>query len=213
MNLLVKIATTIEVIAFLVSLVTWYKYKHSVLKYFPVYLGLIAVLEMYCMFYYKTGNVWLYNILNVFEFNFLAFIFWNYFQPCNRKALCLFLIIYNSVTIGNYLFKVQDFTVEPISHSYVLSSFFLIILILLLFNQILRSNVRFAEIHRNLVFWICLAFLIYLATSLPMLAITSWEDTLGKFRFGLVYLLGIGVLLKNILFIFGFLWSKKTFIY
>lgn len=213
MDLLFNIGVTSEVIAFLVSLITFSKYRHSNLKYFPFYLGVIAFLEVFCSFYYKINNVWLFNLLIVFEFNFLGYIFWNYFNRFNRKLLLVFLIIFNSVTVINYLFHVQNFLVEPISHTYVISSLMLVVLILLLFNQILRSNVRFEEIHRNILFWICLGFLIYLATSLPTQAIKSWEDTLGEFRFGLSYLVASGVLLKNILFIFGFLWGKKIFTY
>lgn len=213
MKLFINISTAVEVIAFLVSLITLSKYRHSNLKYFPVYLGVIALLETYCMFFYRVNNVWLYNLLGIFEFNFLSYIFWNYFNRFNRRSLLVFLVVFNSVTIINYVFHVQDFFIEPISYSYVLSNFMLVIMIILLFNQILRSNVRFEEIHRNILFWICLALLIYFATSLPMQAITSWEDTLGEFRFSLTYVMASAVLLKNILFIFGFLWGKKIFTY
>lgn len=211
MKLFIDIAVSVEVITFFVVLLTLSKYRHSNLKYFSVYLGIIAFLEVYCALFYRVNNVWLYNILMVFEFNFLAYIFWKYFNRFNRRLLLVFLVVFNSVTIGNYIFEVQNFLVEPISQTYVLSSFMLIIMIILLFNQILRSNVRFEEIHRNILFWICLGFLIYLATTLPMQAITSWEDMVGEFKFNLTYISIIAVLLKNILFIFGFLWGKKTF--
>lgn len=213
MKTLINIGVSVEVIAFLVSLITLAKYRHSNLKFFSVYLGFIAFLEVYCGLFYRVNNVWLYNILMVFEFNFLAYILWNYYNRFNRRLLLVFLVVFNSVTIGNYIFKIQDFLVEPISQTYVLSSFLLIIMIILLFNQILKSNVRFEEIHRNILFWICLGFLIYLATALPMQAITNWDDMLGEFRLNLVYISVFPVLVKNILFIFGFLWGKKTFTY
>lgn len=213
MKTFVYIAVSVEVIAFIISLITYSKYKHTVLKYFPVYLGLIAALETYCALFYRVNNVWLFNLLIVFEFNFLAYIFWNYFNRFNRRLLLVLLVVFNSVTIGNYVFHVQNFLVEPISYSYVLSYFLIVIMIILLLNQILQSNVSFEQIHKNILFWILLALLIHSATLLPLQAITSWEDTLGEFRFSLTYVMGSAVLLKNIMFIFGFLWGKRIFTY
>lgn len=213
MRTLINIGVSLEALALLVSLITYAKYRHSNLRYFPIYFGIIVFLELFCSLFYRVNNVWLFNILIVFEFNFLAYVFWNYFNRFNKKLLVVFLVVFNSVTVANYIFKVQNFLVEPISQTYVLSSFMLIIMIMLLFNQILKSNVRFEEIHRNILFWICLGFLIYLGIALPMQAITNWEDTIGEFRINLIYFHTSAVYLKNILFIFGFLWGKKTFTY
>lgn len=213
MRTLINIGVSLEALALLVSIITYAKYRHSNLRYFPIYFGIIVFLELFCSLFYRVNNVWLFNILIVLEFNFLAYVFWNYFNRFNKKLLLVFLVMFNSVTVGNYIFKVQNFLVEPISQTYVLSSFMLIIMIMLLFNQILKSNVRFEEIHRNILFWICLGFLIYLGIALPMQAITNWEDTIGEFRINLIYFHTSAVYLKNILFIFGFLWGKKTFTY
>ncbi|SMC60554.1 hypothetical protein [Moheibacter sediminis] len=213
MRTFINIGVSLEVLTFLISLITLTKYRHSNLRYLPIYFGVITCLELYCGFFYRVNNVWLFNILSVFEFNFLAYIFWKYFNRFNRRLLLVFLVVFNSVTIGNYIFKVQDFLVEPISQTYVMSSFMLIIMIILLFNQILRSNVRFEEIHRNILFWICMGFLIYLGIALPMQAITNWDQSIGEFRINLIYFHASAVYLKNILFIFGFIWGKKTFTY
>lgn len=214
MKLITDIGVSLEVVTFLVSLMLLAKYRHSNLKYLPLYFGIIAFLELYCTFFYRqVNNVWLFNLLIVFEFNFLAYIFWNYYNRFNRRLLLVFLVVFNSVTIGNYILKVQNFLVEPISQTYVLSSFLLIIMIILLFNQILRSNVRFEEIHRNILFWICMGFLIYLGIALPMQAITNWDHSIGAFKKNIIYFHTSAVYLKNILFIFGFLWGKKMFTY
>lgn len=202
-----------EVLALLVSLITFSKYKHGILKYFPVYLASIAFLELFCLFFYRRDNVWLFNINSVIEFHYFAFIFWNCFNRFNKKLLLIFIVLYNSITIINYIFDIQDFLVEPISYSYVTASFIYIVCIILLFNQMLRSNVRLEEILGNLLFWVCMGLLIFVVASIPIQAITSWKDTLGDFRFSIVYVYGSAAMLKNILFIFGFLWSKKIYTY
>lgn len=213
MKTFIDIGICLEVLAFIVSLLMFGKYRNSNLKLLPIYFGLIVCIELFCQFFYKINNVWLYNILLVLEFNFLAYIFWSYYNRFNKGLLLVFLVVFNSVTIGNYIFHVQNFLVEPISHTYVMSSFILIIMIILLFNQILRSNVRFEEIHRNILFWICLGFLIYLGIALPMQAITNWDDSIGEFKKNIIYFHASAVYLKNILFIFGFIWGKKMFTY
>lgn len=212
-QVLLYTALCLEVLVLIVSLLTFSKYKNSILKYFPIYLAVVAILEIYCVFFYKTENVWLYNLFLIGEFNFLAFIFWNYFNRLNRKLLLAFVVVYNAVTIANYVFHVQNFLIEPLSQSYVLSSFFLIVMIILLFNQILRSDIRLEEILGNILFWISLGLLIYCGIALPLQAITSWENTLGEFKSGMIYIWISIVFFKNILFIFGFIWGKKIYTY
>jgi len=212
-ELMIHIGVGVEIMTFITSLLLYPKYKHTVLKYFPFYLGFIVFLEIFCMFFYRVQNVWLFNILYILEFNFLAFIYWHYFNRFNRKVLLAFLVVFNSLTLVTCVVGAQNFFVEPIFYTYVLASFSHISLIILLFNQMLRSNTGLEEIFRNLLFWICLGLLIFFATTLPVQTIRSWKETLGEFRHALFYILFSAVLLKNLLFIFGFLWSKKIFTY
>ncbi len=198
-----------ELLTFIVSLATFYKYRHTVLKYLPVFLGLTAVLELFCFYFYSINNVWLYNIRTVLEFNFYAFIFWHYLNRFNRKLLLAFLVVFNSVTVLIYIFKIQDFLVEPISYSYILSYFFLIFVIIILFNQILKSEKPVEGISRNLLIWISFGLLIYYGTSLPLFSISIS----GDLRYQLVNILFFAVEVMNVLFIIGFIWSKKIYTY
>lgn len=198
-----------ELLTFLVSLFTLYKYKHTVLRFLPIFLGLTVFLELFCFYFYTKNNVWLYNIRAVIEFNFYAYIFWQYLNRFNRKLLLAFLVVFNSVTILNYILGIQDFLIEPISYSFILSYFLLIIIIIMLFNQILKSEQSLEGISKNLLIWISFGLLIYYGTCLPLFSLTS----LGDLRFQLVNVLFFAVEVMNVLFIVGFLWSKKKFTY
>lgn|GEM_PF-1102221 len=202
-----------EVLTFLVSLLTFYKYRHTVLMYLPVFLGLTAFVEIFCFYFYSRNNVWLFNIRTILEFNFYGFIFLHYLNRFNRKLLLAFLVVFNSVTILNSALGIQDILVEPITYVYVLSYFFLILTIIIFFNQLLKSENSFEGISRNLLIWVSFGLLIYYGTCLPLFAVSNWSDVLGNLRYQLVGVLFFAVEIMNILFITGFIWSKKNYMY
>jgi len=209
MYLIKLIGIYTELLTFIVSLFTFYKYKHTVLKYLPIFLGLTAFLELFCFYFYQVNNVWLYSIRTILEFNFYAFIFWHYLNRFNRKWLLAFLVVFNSVTILNYVFEIQDFLLEPISYIYALSYFLLILTIIILFNQILKSERPMEGVSRNLLIWVSFGLLIYYGTSLPFFSISD----LGDLRYQLVNILFFAVEVMNALFIIGFIWSQKNYTY
>jgi len=202
-----------EALTFLVSLITFYKYRHTVLKYLPFFLGLTAFIEIFCFYFYNINNVWLFNIRTIIEFNFYGFIFWHYLNRFNRKLLLAFLVVFNSVAILNSALRIQDILVEPITYVYVLSYFFLVLTIIIFFNQVLKSENSFDGISRNLLIWISFGLLIYYGTCLPLFSISNWSDVLGDLRYQLVGVLFFTVEIMNVLFIIGFIWSKKNYMY
>lgn len=198
-----------EGLTFLISLLTFHKYRHTVLRYLPVFLGLTAILEFYTFYFYNVGNVWLYNLRTILEFNFYAYIFWHYLNRFNRKLLLAFLVVFNSVTVFNYIFGIQNFLVELISYTYVLSYFFLVITIIIFFNQILKSERPVERISRNLLIWVSFGLLIYYGTSLPLFSISNF----GDLSIPIVNILFFAVEVMNVLFIIGFIWSQKNYTY
>src|SRR5690606_26884664 len=107
----------------IMSLIMYQKYKHTILKYLPFYLGYLVSQEFFCAFFYQVNNVWLFNILYILEFNFLSFIYWHYFNRFNRKLLLAFLVVFNFFTAFTCLLGVQNFMVEPVYYSYVSAAF------------------------------------------------------------------------------------------
>src|SRR5690606_3182098 len=154
MRLFQLIANYTEYIAFFVSVFTWYKYRHTPLKYLPLYLGLTAAAEFTCFYFYNRDNVWLYNTLSIFEFNFYEFIFWHYLNRFYRKWLLVFSVVFNTFSFLNILCGVQNFLLEPISYTYVLSYFLLLIAILILFYQILKSDSPVEGFSKNVLHWV-----------------------------------------------------------
>lgn len=212
MRLFQLIANYTEYLAFFVSIFTWYKYRHTPLKYLPLYLCLMVVIEFTCLYFYRRNNVWLYNILSVVEFNFYAFIFWHYLNRFNRKWLLAFLVVFNSWTFLNSYLGIQDFLLEPISYSYITSYFLLLITIILLFYQILREESRVEGFSRNLLHWVLFGLLIFYGSCLPFYCISDL-GLLGVYKAKAIYVLFFNSMVMYSLFIVGFLWSKKIYSY
>lgn len=202
-----------ELLVFIVSLITFPKYKHTVLKFLPIYFGYLVFQELFCLFFYRQANVWLFNIQYIIEFNFLAYIYWRYLSRFGRKLLVLFLVVFNGITLITCALGIQKFMVEPVFYSYVIAGFMHVVLLVLILNKMLRSNAGLEEVLRNIMFWFCFGTMLYFATTLPIHTIKNWVESLGEFRLGLFYVLVSALLLKNIIFIFGFLWSKKNYTY
>jgi hypothetical protein len=150
--------------------------------------------------------------LSVIEFNFYAFVFWHYLNKFNRKWLLAFLVVFNSWTFLNSFLGFQDFLLEPISYSYATSNFLLLIFIILLFYQILKSDMPVEGFSRNLIHWILFGLLIFYASCLPFYCISDL-GLLGIYKSKVVFVLYFNNMVMYILFIVGFLWSKKRYSY
>lgn len=213
METFVTICTYLELLTFLVSLITLKKYKHTPLKYLPIWLGLIVAIEFYCFYFYRVGNVWLHNFLSIFDFYFVMFLLKPYLNINKRKWWVAGVSIYTIFTLVNVLFGIQNIWTEPISYSYVLSYFLIIMMITLLLYQKLKNDAYEEGYTKNLIYWICFGLLLFYSTVLPINSITNWVEILGEMRIYLTQILIFAILTKNIIFISGFICCKKMYSY
>src|SRR5690606_20089469 len=163
-RLLFIIATYIQILTFLVSLFTWYKYKHTRLKYLPIYLGINAFLEFFCFNFYRLDNVWLYNIKNFIEFNILCYMFYGYLGKLSKKISIGLICLFNFMYFYNLIFEFDDFRNSLMTYTYVSGSIFLIIIIIMMLNEMLKVE-SFENITRNLLFWVSFGLFVFYATS------------------------------------------------
>ena len=212
MKILLYSTVYIQLVTFIFSLLFLYKYKQTPLKILPFFYGLVAAVEIYCMNFYKVGNVWLYSILLLIQINFFGYLFYQYLEGISRKVLIGLLILFNLIYFGVYLSGINDFMTESASYQYVAGIIFLIIFLLMMFNHMLKIE-NFNGLTRNLLFWICFSVIFFHATTLPLFSITRWSDILGEFKTGFVRMLLLSVIFSHLILIFGFLWSKKKYTY
>ncbi len=182
------------------------------MKILPIMMGIVAFLEFFCGYFYKYENVWLFNILNFVELNFYAYIFYQYLESFGKKIVIGLVMFFNIFYLSTILFGLTDFMNESASYGQVAGIIILIIMLILVFNQMLRIE-NYEGFTRNLLFWVCFSMLVLHATTLPLFSITRWSDILGDFRYTLIRILIFSIIVSHSILIFGFIWSKKKYTY
>ena len=206
------IGTYIQVLTFLLSVLCWAKYKHTHLRSLPLYFGVFAFIELFCFHFYKQDNVWLYNLLIFFEVIFFCYLFYPYVGRSFQKIVIALAVVFNVVSGLIYSFGYCDFWNEHCAYSYVLGIFIILIVIFKVLVKILIVN-SYTKLGSSLLLWICFGFLIFFATSLPLFSISNWSNLVGEYNRGISLLLFFSVIISHLIFIFGFLWSKKKYTY
>ncbi len=182
------------------------------MKILPIMLGIVAFLEFFCGYFYKYGNVWLFNIMNYIHLNFYAYLFYQYLEGISKKILIGMVAFFNVFYLSTFVFGWTDFMNESASYGQVAGIIILIIMLIMVFNQMLRID-QYEGLTRNLLFWICFSMLVLHATTLPLFSITRWSDILGDFRYTLIRILIFSIIVSHAILIFGFIWSKKKYTY
>lgn len=206
------VGTYIQLLTFVFSVVFLNKYNHTHLRWLPLYLGFVAFVELFCHYFYKVNNVWLYNVVIFIQINFYLLIYSLYFEGVKRKTIGFLQGFFNLCFIGAFVIGLNDFRTDPSSYGYVVGGIVMLIMLIMCFNQMLKVS-SLNGILRNLFFWLSFSLLVYYATSLPLYSITNWAGVLGDFKIVIVRIFFFSVLFAQLILIFGFIWSKKKYTY
>lgn len=206
------VGTYIQLLTFVFSIIFLYKYNHTNLRWLPLYLGFAALVELYCFYFFKTNNVWLYNLVIFVQLNFYLLIYNQYFDGAKRKFIWFLQGFFNFCYIGSFAIGLNNFVKEPSSYGYVAGGIVMIIMLIMCFNQMLKVS-SLNGILRNLFFWLSFSLLVYYATSLPLYSITNWAGVLGDFKIVIIRIFFFSVLFAQLLLIYGFVCSKKKYTY
>lgn len=209
---IVLIGTYIQVLTFVFSVIFWNKYKNTHLKSLPLYFGIISFIELFCLYFYRQDNVWLYNLMTFFQINYFCYLFYPYVSKSFQKIVIGLALLFNVCSGLIYSLGYCNFWDGHCPYSYVLGIFILLIIIFRVLVKILFEN-SYISLGSSLLFWVCFGFLIFYATSLPLFSISNWSNLLGEYDRKIPYLLVFSVCISHLIIIFGFLWSKKKYTY
>lgn len=189
------------------------KYRHTPLILAPVILWLTCISELVGFLYgtYVTyDNGWIYNTTDIIFFALFYIMMYRYLSRPSFKKIALVLSI---GAIGVYLFRF--FTVSSmnirLSAAHCIAVFALIIICALYLTQLLRSDLSI-RMRKHPEFFFIGGFLIMNLVYAPIYVASDLNLRIFSERF-YTYVSSIHsyvYMAVNLLFIFGFLWTKKA---
>jgi len=191
----------------------FYKYKKTGLKYF-IFLIWYIVINEYIGIYYtaniSTHNVIIYNIYSVINFTFFLLLYRHFIiNKKHKKWILVFLLTYLIIFVINGFF--ENYMTNSQSLPYIIAASFVIISITLYFIQLLNSE-NVLHVRKNLLFWISIGLLLYFVGNIPFRILRNYYASAGENPqdYSMLFSLNlILVIIMNICFIIGFIWSNK----
>lgn len=203
-----------ELLACVTGFAYWRKIHKSYWKWFPVYLGLIVMIELagkILMNVYndREANLTLYNYFGIpIQFLFFFWVFYKFFEEEKfRRWPIAGLSIYLACWVAERFFLVATRT-WFMSFSYTIGNVILLVLIILFFIKFINSN-EILKYRQSMMFWVSLGLLSFYLGTFPYYALRN--TLLGNYKqlvnvyayisFGLDYLM-------YIFFTIAFIWGK-----
>lgn len=198
----------LELLTAIVAFIYYYKYKNSNLKWLLFLLWYIALNDIIGYFsrvYFGIiYNAILYNIMYVLNFTILLYIYKTSVKNVlSKKIISYFSYLYLFSVVIDIFYK--NYFIEAQSLPFIIGSFFLIISIILYFIEILNSE-EILSIKNNLLFYISVGLLLYYTSSIPFRIVQEYYLTNVSTLYGIKFSF---VIIMNLFFIYGFIWSKK----
>ncbi len=196
----------------IIATIFFYKYKNSLLKYFLYYLWFVVLVEylgfLLGEFDEDGSNHLLYNIFYVISFAYLFYLY-NSVLRKKRKIVKYSYFAYLLAFIINAFF--EDYTKEFQTIPYIIGSCLLILAIVWYFAEILVTE-KVLHVKRILLFWISTGLLLFYTGSIPFtITFNYYAKAEGfNFLFAINYSL---IIILNLCYIIGFIWSNRKQLY
>src|SRR5690606_36232275 len=145
-------------------------------------------------------------------FNILCYMFYGYLGKFAKKIGIGLVLLFNLIYFYNLISEFDDFRSSLMTYTYVSGSIFLIVIIIMMLNEMLKVE-SFESITRNLLFWVSFGLFVFYATSFPIFSISNLKELLGDFQIQAAKILLVVIFLMHSILITGFLWSKKKYSY
>jgi hypothetical protein len=206
--------------AAIAGFVAWGQVKNTRYKYFVVYLFFIAIGDPLTHYigknnYIVTHHI-LYNWLIIpIEFLFFYwFYYWHLSKPLHKQCCLVF-------SVGSIIVRVLEFTVWKgeaflfSSLSYLVSSIFLIAVVLMYLLQFMRSD-NIIHYHRHFAFWVTIGVLVFYIGSFPFSAFYNYLLSEERPFFNAYWKVQISLgMLMYLIFSFAFIWTgiKRKYLF
>lgn len=209
------ISRYILIVTAVVSILYYKKYKHTPLRYIPIYLSYAAILEIVAnqLYIRRMYNVWWYNIGINIEILFYLYLFYQY--VINRKSKAFILtggLVYETYFLINYLFFSEHWNVYQ-DYPFILGIMLVIVSVFLFFLEMFNSD-KILHVGKYLIFWVGLGLLFYDIIPMPLYIGERFFSS-KNYSYDLIYFIRgiqyIGNILMYFSFIYGFIWSSMSY--
>lgn len=202
----------LELSACVTGFVYWKKIRHTYWRWFPVYLGVIVMVELTAMYISmvvrdRQLNSDLYRFFGIpIQFLFFYLLFYKYLENTREKrwpliATACYLVSWIADLI--YFRKIGF-----LSFSYTMGNTILLVLLFLFFIKFINSE-EILKYRSSLMFWVCLGLLVFYLGTFPFFAL---RNTLYKSYKDVFYVYWYISFVLNyimyILFAIAFIWGK-----
>lgn len=205
-----RILIAAEALAAFTGFFTWSKWKHTYIKWFPVYLLVIVLLELTNRIIEYGGRFHISATVNtlasLIEILFASYFFYQTLDKKNRKLIFTGVVIYVLSFIAEKTWiNTSDYFFQSLS--YTIGNLFILIYLILFFSELVQSN-RLLHFNTFVVFWISTGMLIFYLGTFPYYGLFN---ELGKNLNLFIPAAWVATSLNYamyLLFTIGFIWGK-----
>lgn len=150
-----------ELIAFIFSLITFFKKKDTLSLYFIPFLFCTVLVELIGVLLSRPYKYPLYNIFTTLEFCFYSIVFNIYLKRKLLKKFSIRLIpIIVLFSLINILF-LQGFAITFNTYTFLVGSFFMVLLCCFYFYESVQADSIDLQLSRQPFFWVSSGLLIF----------------------------------------------------
>lgn len=203
-----------ELMACIVGFMYWQKIRDAYWKWFPVYLGVIVLIEMtgeYMLHVKKdlSANIAIYSFFGIpLQFFFLYWLFYQQFKKTSNSNWPLISAVIYLAALITDLSYISGIEFYFESFSYTIGCTLLLALLFIYFFRFIKSD-EIIGYKNNMMFWVSIGVLAFYIGTMPFYAFrkklyVEFENFFYIYwyiQFGLNYLM-------YLFFIFSFIWGK-----
>lgn len=192
---------SLQYIAFIVALFTYKKHDKPIMFLMCIYFFLSLFTETIGIYFIENGlSVFIHQIIYAFLEFIVVTILYHYLLENRKNTLPMLILI---LICGFNCFYVFYYDQSYYSYLIILNSIIFSIYLFMYLRKLLISP-SILNYKTLLPFWITIGFLVFYLPTVPFFAMFKFMKTRDYF-----YVLNFFIIMMNLVFIFGFLWSKK----
>ena len=203
----------IQCVTAIVALACYPKYKHKPIRMVLLLLWIAVVAETASRVHIAIGfenNHWIYNVYSLLFYGLFYKMVYNHIQSPTRQKIVATTAIIMFLVIGYRAFT-TPFLTRYMVHVFSLATLVMVVHLMYYAIDLLKSDVNF-KLKHNLEIFVFGGYLLFAVSFIPLAPIVFgvWLSEISTTAYLLLTnIQGAIVIIMNLIFIYGFLWTKE----